>query len=152
MPPNGYVPSLLVRLTEDPDARLLQDQRQWEKTLLEEVEQLLNAKRAIMEVPDSFQYTSQSLPMYGLPDVTSLNVKAPGDQSTLRRAIETTLRNFEPRLSSVSVRMEEAIEGEGVLRFSVEALARLDPRAEPIRFETVLQIDSARFRVQGDRS
>ena len=142
-----FVPSLLDRLTEDPDLHKAQDLHRWEERLLQDVELLLNSKRAVSEVPDSFVYTSQSLPMYGLPDCTSLNVKSSGDQKTLRQAIESALRNFEPRLSSVSVKMDEAVAGEPVLRFTVHALARLDPRSEPIRFETKLQIDSARFEV-----
>jgi type VI secretion system protein ImpF len=142
-----FVPSLLDRLTEDPDLHKGQDLHQWEERLLAEVELLLNAKRAAVEVPDSFFYTAQSLPMYGLPDCTSLNVKSSGDQKSLRQAIESALRNFEPRLSSVSVTMDTANDREPTLRFTVHALARLDPRSEPIRFETKLQIDSSRFEV-----
>jgi type VI secretion system lysozyme-like protein len=142
-----FVPSLLDRLTEDPEIHKEQDLSHWEQRLLEEVELLLNAKRAAAEVPEEFTYTSQSLPMYGLPDCTSMNVKAPGDQKSLRRAIENALRIFEPRLSSVSVTMENALDREPVLRFNVRALARLDPRSEPIRFETKLQIDTGKFEV-----
>jgi type VI secretion system lysozyme-like protein len=143
-----FTPSLLDRLTEDPDLHKDQDLSRWEQRLLEDVELLLNAKRAAVEVPEEFVYTSQSLPMYGLPDCTSLNVKAPSDQKTLRQAIENVLRNFEPRLSSVSVSMDTPSDREPVLRFTVHALARLDPRSEPIRFETKLQIDSSKFEVR----
>jgi type VI secretion system protein ImpF len=143
-----FVPSLLDRLTEDPAIHDFQDLRRWKQRLLEEIELLLNAKRATTEVPEAFSYTSQSLPMYGLPDCTSLNVKTPGDQKTIRQAIESALRNFEPRLSSVSVAMEESSERDPVLRFTVHALARLDPRSEPFPFETRLRIDSATFEVR----
>lgn len=151
MPPDLYVPSLLVRLTDDHETPTLQNKRDWERTLLTEVELLLNTKRASEEVPEGFKYTSQSLPMYGLPDCTSMSVKDPDHQAELRRAIETALRHFEPRLTSVTVVMEPVVENEPTLRFSIEALARREPESEPIRFETVLQTDRSQFVVRKDR-
>jgi len=150
-PPDRFLPSLLERLTCDAEDPLFQNDRAWKTTLLTEIEQLLNTKRAFDEVPDSYRYTSRALPNYGLPDYTSMSVKDLANQDRLRAAIEAALRDFEPRLTSVNVTLEKPRDTEPALRFTIEAFARREPRNEPIRFETVLKTDSSTFVVRKDK-
>lgn len=150
MPPQAYVPSLMVRLTDDPDVPSLESARQWKATLLSEVELLLNMKRDPGAVPEGYKLTAASIANYGLPDCTSMSVKDPQAQQDLRVAIENALRYFEPRLSNVHVSLEPVSETEASLRFTVEALARMEPNNEPVRFETVLEPDRAKFVVNRD--
>ncbi len=150
-----YTPSLLDRLSDDrPENKVrdpepfLQNRREWEATLLAEVELLLNSKRAAREVPEEYRYCADSLLEYGVPDCTGMNVKSPAAQAELRAAIQTTLRRFEPRLTSVSVTVEAPSETEPLLRFKVEALVRFESKPEPIRFETILQTDRSRLVIR----
>ena len=150
-----YTPSLLDRLSDDePENKVrdpqpfLQTRREWEATLLAEVELLLNAKRAAREVPEEYRYCADSLLEYGVPDCTGMGVKSPAAQNELRAAIQTTLRRFEPRLISVSVTVEAPSDIEPLLRFKVDALIRTESKPEPIRFETILQIDRSRLVVR----
>ena len=148
-----YYASLLDRLSSDPDAGgtegyALRTKREWEETLLSEIELLLNTKRGSNEVPDEYTFCSESLLVYGVPDCTGVSVRDPSGQAMLRAEIEATLRRFEPRLSSVSVLVEPPAETEPVLRFTVDALFRMESETEPIRFETVLHTDQTQFRVR----
>ncbi len=149
-------PSLLDRLTDrEPDARQeppltrSQSLRALRVSLSRDLSTLLNTKRRDEEVPEQFSEANQSLLTFGLPDFTALSLKSPTDQNKLRRAIETAIRRFEPRLEKVSVTLEPRAELDPVLRFHVDALLRVEPAPEPISFDTVLQADTGHFLVQG---
>ena len=86
--------SLLDRLTDDNPAATRDDpstqhqlRREWEQSLLRDVEALLNTKRAYEPVGEEFQYAANSLAQYGLPDFTGLTAVSPVDQTFLRNAI-----------------------------------------------------------------
>lgn len=150
-----YSPSLLDCLSDDePENKLrdhepfLQNRHDWEATLLADIEQLLNTKRASREVPEEYRNCANSLLEYGVPDCTGIGVKNPAAQNELRAAIQATLLRFEPRLTSVTVTVEAPSDLEPILRFKVDAMLRLEPKPEPIRFETLLQTDRSRLVVR----
>ncbi|MBV9504960.1 MAG: type VI secretion system baseplate subunit TssE [Acidobacteriia bacterium] len=158
------VPSLLDRLTDYAPASHTENPlnrsqalRALKASLWRDLTTLLNTKRREEELPEGFPETNQSLLTYGLPDFLSYSLRSIYDQQKLRRAIETTIRKFEPRLEKVSVALVNAkgeprdpSDTDSALHFRVDALLRIDPAPEPVSFETLLQPDIGHFVVLGE--
>ena len=150
-------PSLLDRLTdhapgsrtENPLSRS-QAMRSLKASLWRDLTALLNTNRREEEVREEFTETNQSLASYGVPDFVSYSLKNPSDQQRLRRAIEATIRKFEPRLARVTVSVSPPDDTDAALHFRVDALLRVEPAPEPVTFETLLQPDSGHFVVLGE--
>jgi len=123
--------------------------RQVKQALKRDLEWLLNTRR-VLEVPEDLPLLADSMLAYGLPDFTNLSVKSAEDQHDLTRALETTLKRFEPRLEDVVVTVANASVLERAYRFRIEARLRIDPVPEPISFDTTLQLGSGNFAVKGD--
>ena len=152
-------PSLLDRLTDHaPSTRVenplsrSQALRALKASLWRDLSALLNTKRREEEVPEEFTEANRSLLTYGLPDFSSYSLKSPSDQIRLRRALESAIRRFEPRLEKVTVTVEAPLETDPALRFRVDAMLRIEPAPEPVSFETLLQPESGRFVVMGGSS
>lgn len=127
----------------------LQAMRALKASLWRDLSVLLNTKRREEEIPEQFSEANQSLLTFGLPDFSSYSLKSPSDRNRLRRAIETAIRRFEPRLEKVTVTVDEPDETSAALHFRVDALLRVDPAPEPVSFETLLQPESSHFVVVG---
>ena len=123
--------------------------RQVKQALKRDIEWLLNTRR-VLEVPDALPLLAGSLLAYGLPDFTNMSVKSAADQHDLTRALEATLKRFEPRLEDIVVSAAKASVLERAFRFKIEARLRIDPVPEPISFDTTLQLGSGNFAVKGD--
>lgn len=100
---------------------------------------LLNTRRGANLIPEEFQAVSASLLNYGLPDISSYNLG--GDPQGLRRDIETAIRTFEPRLSGVTVTVEDWDRFSPVLKFHIRATLKTGPDPEGVSFATVFQAD-----------
>src|SRR5215210_7084764 len=81
-----------------------------------------------------------SLLNYGLPDFSSASIVNLLDQNRIRRALETAVANFEPRLRDVKVKLLPTPETERALHFRIDARLRVEPAPEPVTFDTVLHI------------
>lgn len=110
---------------------------------------LLNTRRGELLIPEGFTEAKTSILNFGLPDFVSYSLKSPSDQERLRRALEQTIRTFEPRLSSVAVVLAGWDDVTPVLRFRVEAVLLLE--SEPVVFETSFRADSGKFSILGGR-
>jgi type VI secretion system protein ImpF len=78
-------------------------------------------------------------------------LRNPTEQNRLRRDVEATIRQFEPRLLAVTVHLEARGEFDSGLRFRVDAQLKMEPEPEPVRFDTVLEADTCHFFVSGER-
>ena len=89
--------------------------------------------------------------LYGLPDISSLGLANLSDRERLTRAIELAVARFEPRLANVRVSLT-SISGEKTpqLRFAIEGMLRIDPRPEHVTFDTLLELSSREYIVQGE--
>lgn len=149
-------PSVLDRLIDyEPDvsqeplasrAKSLHQLKQWVRR---DLEYLLNTRQVVGGVPPELKEINKSLAAYGLPDFSTINVKSPADQNRMQRALEATISIFEPRLKGVVVTLEPMRETERALRFRVDARLQVDPTPEPVTFDTVLQLHSGKYEVQG---
>lgn len=149
--------SVLDRLVDDdPDARAERQPTRAETidalrtAVRRDLEWLLNTRRELVRLPDGLAEAPRSLVRYGLADVSSL----PRDGSTvgiLTRAVEQAVATFEPRLAQVRVRPVASADAEGraTVRFTIEAMLRLDPSPERVVFDTVLEVARGEYQVRG---
>ncbi len=115
-----------------------------------DLEWLLNSRQPLFDPPGDLRHVRRSLLTFGLPDFTVANLDGTKDQELLRRAIEETVRRFEPRLESVTVRLEVGHEFDRSLRFRIDGMLQVDPEPEPVSFDSVLQLNTRDFVVQGE--
>ncbi|HEX8089071.1 MAG TPA: type VI secretion system baseplate subunit TssE [Blastocatellia bacterium] len=111
---------------------------------------LLNTRYVPQEVPSDLKEVNESLAVYGLPDFSTASIKNPADRNRLRAALEHTIKTFEPRLGDVTVTIEPMRDGERALRFRVNARLMVKPSPEPVTFDTMLQLGSGEYIVQGE--
>jgi len=112
-----------------------------------DLENLLNTKRSVLVPPTGCREVNSSLFVYGLQDFTSQNPKSPMVRQQLRQQIERVISLFEPRLKNVKVTLETSVQNERNLRFRVSALLVVDPVAEPVTFDTYLDVTRGAYAV-----
>lgn len=150
-------PSLLDRLTDeapnvpaDPPARAAESARAFRDAVQRDVEWLLNTRRTIVPVPPTCPHVRRSVHEFGLPDTTGLPVNTREGRDRLLEQLQDTIERFEPRLGAPRVRIVESNGGNGLpsVRFTVEALLRMDPSPELVVFDTVLEVARGEFDVR----
>ncbi len=154
----GLTLSLLDRLTdtapevhtEVPPGRWEQA-RQYKDSLCRDLSALLNTRRAEEDFDSDWQQATNSLLTFGVTDFTSYNLRNGIEQERVRRSIERAIRQFEPRLTQVTVTPEEPDVLRPVLRFQIAALLRAEASA-PVLFDVTLHRDSRRVAVSGASS
>jgi type VI secretion system protein ImpF len=149
--------SVLDRLIDlEPDSRLenslsrTQSVRLLKSAVRRDLQWLLNTRR-VADLPDErLKEVNRSVYVYGLPDLSTLAVAAVGDRNRLVRQIASTVSLFEPRLANVRVLMVETPDtAKKDVRLRIDAMLRMDPVAEPITFDTVIELKSGNCRVVG---
>jgi type VI secretion system protein ImpF len=111
-----------------------------------DIEQLLNSRRIHTAMPEGLPELASSLYFYGLPDITTAGRDAPAARNRLARQLEETIATFEPRLADVKITLLPTDRTQfGEMRFTVEAVLRMDPTPERVTFDTLL--DSGRGAV-----
>jgi type VI secretion system protein ImpF len=157
--PNEFaiVPSLLDRLlddepgeTRDSASHRAHDVRALKRSVARDLETLLNTRQeSLDEVPESLEEVRRSLVVYGLPDFTASSLMSPRDRGRIRRALEDAIAAFEPRLERVRITLEDPAPNERAMRFRVEGWLRVEPAPAPVAFDTVLQLTTREYVVQG---
>jgi type VI secretion system lysozyme-like protein len=143
--------SLLSRLTdlEPRNSREVQPPeweqiREYKESVARDLTNLLNTRRSEADIPEDFPATRECVAAYGIQDFTV----APMDREAIRRAVERSVRIFEPRLTRVSV----ALEGNDFqFSFRITAFLRVDTGVEPVVYDADLPKESRRFRVLAGR-
>jgi type VI secretion system protein ImpF len=147
--------SLLDRLVgDDTDGSAVtrqQSVRELKAAVRRDLEWLLNTRAVAIPPPETLQELRASTYTYGLSDITSLSADDPKARARLRHMIEDAIRIFEPRLSAVQVN-EAALATRDLrqLRFSIQALLKMDPSPERVAFDTVLEISTGQYAVKGE--
>jgi type VI secretion system lysozyme-like protein len=121
------VPSLIDRLTtRDEPAQIgsRQESELTEASIIRDLEMLLNTRREEFLVPAEFEETSASIVNFGIPDIAKCgSLRSGPEQVKLCRWIEEAIRNFEPRLRNITVRVIDRENVSPLLRFRIEAKA-----------------------------
>ncbi len=124
--------------------------RELKRAVARDLEALLNTRReALEELPESLEEVRRSLVTYGLPDFTAASLQSLRDVTRIRRALEDTIAAFEPRLDRVRITVEDSEGTERAMRFRIEGWLRLEPNPEPVSFDTMLQLTTREYTVQG---
>ncbi len=148
----GLMPSLLDRLI-DPDSggtswRRGYGPEQMFEAVQRDLEDLLNTRQCISDVPEAYAEVRQSIVAYGLPDLTSFNAITPDQCQEICRTLETIVRQFEPRLQDVRASLTSAGDKlERRLQFRVDARLCVDPAPE-VAFDTVLELTTGHYSVR----
>jgi type VI secretion system protein ImpF len=133
-----------IHLTRSQSLRKLRD------AVRRDLEWLLNTRQPVEPAPESTELYD-SLYMYGLPDITSLSVSNMRDRQRLTQAIQAAVAKFEPRIANPRVNLVTVGEDKvPTLRFVIEGLLRVQPTPEHVSFDTVLQLSSGEYKVQGE--
>src|SRR3954447_15045530 len=106
------VPTILDRLAPMEEGRgeigSRSSRRQIEDAIQRDLEMVLNTRREEFLVPAEFEQTATSIVNFGIPDLAKLgNLRSGAEQAKLCHWIEEAIRNFEPRLRNVTVRVED---------------------------------------------
>ena len=134
----------------DASLGLAQSVREVKRALRRDLEWLLNTRRIVELAPETCPELRRSLYHYGVPDITSSAAASTDARNWLRRQVEETISLFEPRLTNVRVTVSDSDEpGRREVRFVVEAVLQMEPSAEQVVFDTVLEVSSATFAVKG---
>ena len=112
------------------------------------MEWLLNTRSYPEDVDEGLEEVLKSVVFFGLPDFTGVSAKSHIEQKRLTQALETAIKNYEPRFIDLKVTLEPINNVDRLLRFRIEARLDIDPTPEPIVFDTVLQLGSGEFAVK----
>jgi len=115
--------------------------RQVEKSLLRDLENLLNTRRNILDPPAAYGELNRSLYTYGLRDYTAENPNNPMVLQNLRREIAQSVALFEPRLKNVVVQIDTGRERRELF-FRIAGTMVVESFAEPVAFD--IQLDPNR--------
>jgi type VI secretion system protein ImpF len=149
--------SVLDRLIDTEPAQSTEPMLTWSDSVVQlraavkrDLTWLLNTRRIAEPAPAEFPEVQASVYHFGLQDISSLSRDASETKQLLVRRIEECLRIFEPRLTNVIVTAHEVGEAHHQMRFSIEALMRMEPNPERVMFDTVLEVTSGEFSVTGE--
>jgi type VI secretion system protein ImpF len=152
------LPSVLDRLIdEEPQVsreaprnrnQLLADLK---KAVRRDLENLLNTRVRCVPYLTDLEELKQSLVNYGIPDLTGLSPGTSKERDEFRRAIESVILQFEPRLKKLSVRLVDQTETiERTIRFHIEAVLHAEPAPEPVAFDSTVRLTTGTFEVKAD--
>lgn len=147
-------PSLLDRLV-DLEPRSSQEAprsrsnslRELKQSVQRDLEWLLNTRVYLGNIDERLEEVNKSVAVYGLPDFTGVSAKSHLEQSRMTKAIETAIKNFEPRFLDLRVTLEPISTTDKSLKFRIEANLNMEPTPEPVAFDTVLQVGGSEFKV-----
>lgn len=151
------MPSVLDRLLDDVPAQVKGNQPSRrvmvtavKRMVQRDLEWLLNTRRRGLGVmAKELTELKSSLVAYGIPDFTAQDLTSDARRKGFARAIETVIRTFEPRLTGVMVTLVDRQQDlERRLRFRIEALIRVEPGAEPVVFESLLDPATQSFSIR----
>ena len=133
--------------TKEPVQNHLLDIRQVKAMVVRDLENLLNTRRSIMEIPETCRQLPNSVAAYGLQDYTAVNPNSTKARQTVLKDVENTIAKFEPRLRNVKVRWEKSEAKERNLSFRISALLMVDPIKEPVTFDTYYDTSRGEYKI-----
>jgi type VI secretion system protein ImpF len=136
------------RVSTEPPKSQSQSLAELKQAVRRDLEWLLNTRCFYDHGDGGLEETYRSVAFYGLPDFTGVSAKSHLEQARMTKALETSIKYFEPRFSNLKVKLEPLSNVDRVLRFRIEAVLDIEPTPEPVAFDTVLQLGSGNFAVE----
>lgn len=133
----------------DPPMAAAEAMQQLRRSVRQELEALLNARRRWKSPPREMTELPASPLCYGIPDFAAGVFNNQGERDRLRQEIEATIRRFEPRFLSVRVHLiDDNQRLDASLRLRIEAVLHADPAPEQITFDTIVDTVNDNVRVR----
>jgi type VI secretion system protein ImpF len=136
------------KMSQEPPKSRSQSLAELKQAVRRDLEWLLNTRCFYDAGDGGLEETLRSVAFYGLPDFTGVSAKSHIEQARMTKALETAIRDFEPRFINLKVTLEPISNLDRMLRFRIEASLDIEPTPEPVTFDTVLQMGSGNFAVQ----
>lgn len=142
--------SVLDRLSEDGDsADPTYSVAQFKRVVARDLENLLNTRQELLQPEDDdYPEVNHSILRYGLPDFSALNIASASDRNQVRRAVDTALATFEPRIERVRVSVDEPRPNDRGLRFRIEAVLRAEPVPLTVTFDAMLEARTQQYEIK----
>jgi len=114
------------------------------------LENLLNSRLKLQNLPTFMTEVETSPFTYGIPDFSGYNFLNKDSHQSLCRIIKKTIEAFEPRLHNVNVYLlnNETVEVKRALSFRIEATISIANRPHDTSFESAMDIVSRNFRFE----
>ena len=152
------MPSVFDRLTDQESMGTSTLPGYAEKEMLKavraDVEQLLNTRQTVSEVPHQYAESNDSILTYGLPDMVTFAGSSEQQCVELAGAIAEILARFEPRLKNVKVQVTPGKNNDPRnVRFHIDAALNVE-NAPAVGFSTVVELTTGRafVNLEGDRA
>lgn len=147
----GLMPSVLDRLI-DPTA----DGTSWRRgygveqmvaAVHRDLEDLLNTRAVLTDLPDDCVELRRSIAAYGLPDLSSIEAITPEQRSQIGRLLESIVSRYEPRLKDVrATLLDPGQDVKRMVKFHLEARLSVEPAPE-VAFDTILELSTGHSQV-----
>lgn len=137
---------LLDRLLDDNPTEQVESARahhllihQMKESVRRDLEDLFNTRQCCIGPPQQYEHIQRALHNYGLPDAATLNLSSQKARLDFCRTVEATIKRFEPRIRTVSVKTQSGYDPEDAsIRFRVEATLHALTADEVIVFDSAL--------------
>jgi type VI secretion system protein ImpF len=136
------------RISEEPPRSLSTSLADLKHAVRRDLEWLLNSRSFYDPGDGGLVESLKSVAFYGIPDFTGVSPNSSTERSRISQAIETAIKNFEPRFTNVQVSLEPISNLDRVLKFRIQATLDIEPVPEAVVFDTVLQMGSGNFEVK----
>jgi len=113
-----------------------------------DLEAILNTRRLCVSTAPELAAIRTALPNFGVTDLVGSAIGTPEQRAELVRALEETIRIFEPRFRTVNLMLVKSRDPQDrALRFRIEATSRIEEWPEAIVFESKLDPATRSFSV-----
>lgn len=146
-----FAQSLMERLSEDQEMPTTQTAslHLLKEAIRRDLETLLNTRRSLSRELEGYELASASVLNYGLEDLSSLESSVNGGLVQMQQALQRCLADYEPRLTEVSVSLEDGDFLKREIRLHIEANLPLYPTVETVSFDTVFDVTNETYVVGG---
>lgn len=144
-----FTPSLMERLSETQEVHASQatSVRSLKEVIRRDLEALLNTRKPLARQLEGYIHAASSVLNYGLEDLSSLPVAAGGQLIEMQRAIQQCLAIYEPRLTDISVSVEDGGRIDKEIKLHIEATLPFYPTIEAVTFDTVFNVTNQTYSV-----
>ena len=107
-----------------------------------------SVRQTYRDLPEHYGEARDSILLYGLPDLASVESGSAQARAEIGRAIQRVIERFEPRLRDLSITLLNPEEDPSAqsLRFRVDARLNVEP-APDVAFDTILEVASGHYVV-----
>src|SRR5262245_12644358 len=147
----GLMPSILDRLI-DPTA----DGTAWRRgygieqvvaAVHRDLEDLLNTRAVLAELPEECVELRRSIAAYGLSDLSSVEAITPDQRAQIGRLLEGIVALYEPRLKDIrATLLDPGQDVKRMVKFHLEARLSVEPAPE-VAFDTILELTTGHSTV-----